>query len=35
MSKFLLLYYSSYANELAGSRYQGRRIAEVADKLHG
>jgi len=23
------------ANELQGARYQGRRIAEVANKLHG
>jgi NAD(P)H dehydrogenase (quinone) len=23
------------ANELAGARYQGRRVAEVANKLHG
>jgi NAD(P)H dehydrogenase (quinone) len=22
-------------NELAGARYQGRRVAEVANKLHG
>jgi NAD(P)H dehydrogenase (quinone) len=23
------------ANELVGARYQGRKIAEVANKLHG
>jgi NAD(P)H dehydrogenase (quinone) len=23
------------ANELVGARYQGRKIAEIANKLHG
>ena len=34
MSKVLVLHYSSYGH-IEGARYQGHKIAEVANKLHG